>query len=972
MGIKAAVVFVLVVTTFFPFHVACAGERRDAEGGGSTGEAADGMSLETGIRENLVESLWMHCRAELIHLKEIVEDLNLCQSAGPHDHPIAYYSECESLSMENIWQFSDLLHPQMKICIVDSLSKSGTSFPVWGDDDTKKWFAGSLAAESVSERRYLAGNSHTPSPEDPDEEQIPDDPASSPDEILYSPDFLDSSSPPPPGHSVKTTKSHDSHSSTSNKQSGQDTVVVAVVVTAVVTFLVAAILFLCCCRVCANGHAGRNDERPLLSLSLSDYSGGSKSYYGSPINEIRPGREMFHSGSMDQEKISSTGSRYQIDPDVSSSLISKTSFEVDGGDTKLSAQDVEVTPSWQMPPLPLRPPPGRVSSTVGMLKPPPGRVSSNVGMLKPPSGRVSSNASMLKPPPARADPLPPEPPAPPKPSPGVGPSPPPAPPPPLKPPPSGAGQKAPAPPPPPPPPGPHGPPPPPSGPRGPSPPPGPRGPPPPPGSHGPPPPPPPGKKAGAPPPPPPKSGKGPPRPPMGLGGPKAPRPPATAQKAGDGTEDDGNAPKAKLKPFFWDKVLANPENSMVWHEIKSGSFQFNEEMIESLFGYVAADKNKNEKKKDSSSQDPASQFLKIIDPKKAQNLSILLRALNVTIQEVRDALYEGTEMPAEFLQNLLKMQPTTDEELKLRLYNDELSRLGPADRFLKTLVDIPFAFKRMEALLFMATLQEEVTFAKESFATLEVACKELKNSRLFLKLLEAVLKTGNRMNNGTFRGGAQAFKLDTLLKLSDVKGIDGKTTLLHFVVQEIIRSEGMRAARVIRESQSFSSMKPEDFQIDVPVESEEYFRNLGLQAVSALDSDLENVKKAAAVDADNLTGSVAKLGYSLEKTRHFLNSEMKNLEEESEFHLILRSFVPKAEGDVLWLLEEEKRIMALVKSTGDYYHGNAGKDEGLRLFLIVRDFLIILDKGDEWEVPVPVQVPVLMTKHSLFFERTSQ
>ncbi|KAA8523742.1 hypothetical protein F0562_010165 [Nyssa sinensis] len=44
------------------------------------------------------------------------------------------------------------------------------------------------------------------------------------------------------------------------------------------------------------------------------------------------------------------------------------------------------------------------------------------------------------------------------------------------------------------------------------------------------------------------------------------------------------------------------------------------------------------------------------------------------------------------------------------------------------------------------------------------------------------------------------------------------------------------------------------------------------------------------------------------------------------------------------LLEEEKRIMAVVKSTADYFHGNAGKDEGLRLFVIVRDFLIMLDK----------------------------
>lgn len=66
------------------------------------------------------------------------------------------------------------------------------------------------------------------------------------------------------------------------------------------------------------------------------------------------------------------------------------------------------------------------------------------------------------------------------------------------------------------------------------------------------------------------------------------------------------------------------------------------------------------------------------------------------------------------------MAPTTDEELKLRLYNGDLSRLGPAERFLKVLVDIPFAFKRLESLLFMCSFEEEASMAKESFATLEV------------------------------------------------------------------------------------------------------------------------------------------------------------------------------------------------------------------------------------------------------------
>lgn len=64
-------------------------------------------------------------------------------------------------------------------------------------------------------------------------------------------------------------------------------------------------------------------------------------------------------------------------------------------------------------------------------------------------------------------------------------------------------------------------------------------------------------------------------------------------------------------------------------------------MIETLFGYNAADKNKTERKKESTSQDPSVQYIQIIDPKKAQNLAILLRALNVTIEEVCDALREG-------------------------------------------------------------------------------------------------------------------------------------------------------------------------------------------------------------------------------------------------------------------------------------------------------------------------------------------
>ncbi|XWS68518.1 hypothetical protein CRYUN_Cryun04dG0097300 [Craigia yunnanensis] len=447
------------------------------------------------------------------------------------------------------------------------------------------------------------------------------------------------------------------------------------------------------------------------------------------------------------------------------------------------------------------------------------------------------------------------------------------------------------------------------------------------------------------PPPPPKVARPPPMPPKSKPSPLGPHHRGhSASGSGDETDGESGAPKAKLKPFFWDKVMANSDQTMVWHDISAGSFQFNEEMIETLFGYNQGANKKNDQKRDSPLE-PSIHYIQIIDTRKAQNLSILLRALNVTTEEVVDALREGNELPAELLQTLQKMAPTSEGELKLRLFTGEVSKLGPAERFLKILVEIPFAFKRIESLLFMSILREEVTGIKESFATLEVACTKLKSSRLFLKLLEAVLKTGNRMNDGTYRGGAQAFKLDTLLKLSDVKGIDGKTTLLHFVVQEIIRSEGRRAVRAQLSSRSHSSFNSEDFVEDHYQDTEEHYCSLGLLVVSGVSSELEDVRKAAVIDADALTSTVSKLNHSLTKTREFMNSEMKSTDEDSEFFRSMSNFVDRADADIRWLSEEEKRIMDLVKSTADYFHGQAGRNEGLRLFAIVRDFLIMLGKA---------------------------
>ncbi|CAI0551193.1 unnamed protein product [Linum tenue] len=392
------------------------------------------------------------------------------------------------------------------------------------------------------------------------------------------------------------------------------------------------------------------------------------------------------------------------------------------------------------------------------------------------------------------------------------------------------------------------------------------------------------------------SAKGPPPPPSQL-------PQLTPPLGKDGV------PLAKLKPLHWDKVRAPPEQSMVWDKIRSSSFELDEEMIESLFGYNLRSTVKKTEEANSKTPSPSKH---VLDPKRLQNITILSKALSSTADQVCDSLMRGDGLGLQQLEALAKMVPTNEEQLKLRGFKGNLNELGSAERYVKTLLTVPLAFHRVEAMLFRETFEDEVFHLRNSFSMLEEACKELRSSRLFLKLLEAVLKTGNRMNVGTIRGGARAFKLDALLKLSDVKGTDGKTTLLHFVVQEIIRTEGMRVSDL----------------------------------VTGLTTELYNVKKTATIDLDVLATSVSNLSNGISKLNNLVENELSRDERSRGFVESMSAFLKYAGSNLKEVKEEEDRVIALVREITEYFHGNhVSKDEAnpLRIFVIVRDFLGMLD-----------------------------
>ncbi|MBA0783285.1 hypothetical protein Gotri_001021, partial [Gossypium trilobum] len=401
---------------------------------------------------------------------------------------------------------------------------------------------------------------------------------------------------------------------------------------------------------------------------------------------------------------------------------------------------------------------------------------------------------------------------------------------------------------------------------------------------------------------------------------------------------DGS-PLPKLKPLHWDKVKAAPDRSMVWDKLRSSSFELDEETIESLFGYNIQNPIKNDETK--SKTTPPSKH--VLEPKRLQNITILLKALNVTPEQAYNALMKaGNGLVLQQLEALVKMVPTKEEEAKLYSYNGDINELGYAEKFIKALLSIPFAFLRAEAMLFRETFEDEVIHLKNSFSMLEEACKELRSSRLFLKLLEAVLKTGNRMNVGTIRGGATAFKLDTLLKLADVKGTDGKTTLLHFVVQEIIRSEGIR----VSDTDTSTGRMNESNKSQTAEEKEEDYKRRGLDLVSGLSTELYHVKKTATIDLDVLATSVSNLSNGKDKLKNLVMEELSRDEKNENFIRSMNSFLDYAENNIKELQEDEHRVLLHVREIAEYFHGDVSKLEEanpLGIFLVVRDFLGMLD-----------------------------
>ncbi|KAJ8514006.1 hypothetical protein OPV22_004440 [Ensete ventricosum] len=448
-------------------------------------------------------------------------------------------------------------------------------------------------------------------------------------------------------------------------------------------------------------------------------------------------------------------------------------------------------------------PPSTPPPRGGVFAPPPPPPPIGGGVFVPPPPPPSPGGGVVAPPP------PPPPPgggvvAPPPPPPplggGVSVQPPPPPPtpgggvfaPPLPPPPPGGGVFAP---PPLPPPGGGGqappPPPPPSGVFAPPPPPLPGG-----CGQAPPPPPPPGGAVSTPPPP---RAPGAPPPPGAPGAPPPPQagirglsPNSMAGGRGNMLARPGGpgmsaARRSPFKPLHWVKVSRAMQGSL-WAELQKhadahSTSEFDVSELESLFSAVAPKSKDSKSDGRQKSAGPKSDKVHLVELRRANNTEIMLTKIKMPLSDMMSAVLalDDSLLDADQVENLIKFCPTKEEMELIKGYSGNKENLGKCEQFFMELMKVPRVESKLRVFAFKIQFNLQISDIRKILHTVDSACEEVRGSEKLKEIMKKILHLGNTLNQGTARGSAVGFRLDSLLKLSDTRATNNRMTLMHYL-----------------------------------------------------------------------------------------------------------------------------------------------------------------------------------------------
>lgn len=210
--------------------------------------------------------------------------------------------------------------------------------------------------------------------------------------------------------------------------------------------------------------------------------------------------------------------------------------------------------------------------------------------------------------------------------------------------------------------------------------------------------------------------------------------------------------------------------------------------LEHLFSAAAPSSSIAKKSNVQSSTGPKSEKVQLIEHRRAYNCEIMLSQVKVPVHDLMSSVLalEESTLDTDQVENLIKFCPTKEEMELLKGYNGEKEKLGRCEQFLMELMKVPRVESKLRVFSFKIQFRSQVSDLRKSLSVVNAASEEIRNSVKLKRIMQTILSLGNALNQGTARGSAIGFRLDSLLKLTETRARDKKMTLMHYLCKVLV------------------------------------------------------------------------------------------------------------------------------------------------------------------------------------------
>eukprot|EP00850_Spirogloea_muscicola_P006284 SM000029S10579 [mRNA] locus=s29:870494:880058:- [translate_table: standard] len=173
----------------------------------------------------------------------------------------------------------------------------------------------------------------------------------------------------------------------------------------------------------------------------------------------------------------------------------------------------------------------------------------------------------------------------------------------------------------------------------------------------------------------------------------------------------------------------------------------------------------------------------LMDLRRANNCAIMLSKVKMPLPDMFKGVLalDSAVLDVDQVENLLKFCPTKDEMDKLRAFTGDITQLGKCELFFMEMMRVPRMEAKLKVFSFKLQFKVQVADLRANLELVRNASREVRESGALRRIMQTILSLGNALNQGTTRGQAIGFKLDSLLKLTDTRARGNKMTLMHYL-----------------------------------------------------------------------------------------------------------------------------------------------------------------------------------------------